>query len=158
MATPSPPGPSSQDPGIADLSALTSSLVKSGQMAPEHQLKLIKVATDATGKIDDLRKFLDLHASKGRLLAAQQPQEPVRQQVLDSVSSTVLSVNRVQSVFSLLSEAGQDAAQKIVSFILGRLMAVLDDFKKHLQYQNWSVNFVAGIPFTLQVGVTITFQ
>lgn len=152
---PTPP----PDPDLDSLGSLTSDLVMAGLMAPEHQQKIMQTAADATAKIDDLRKFLDSHVSRIRLLGPQpSQQQPVRQRVIDSVSGTVLSVNRIQSVFSLLSDAGQDAAQRVISLILGRLMAVLDDFKKHGQYQNWAVSFSGGIPFTLQVGVAITFQ
>ncbi|HUI00019.1 MAG TPA: hypothetical protein VLX56_00130 [Nitrososphaerales archaeon] len=148
-----------QDPDIANLAVLTSDLVKAGLLAPEHQQKMIQTATEAAGKIDDLRKFLNDHISRSRLLGSAKAQLPAaRQQVIDSVSSTILSVNKIQSVLSLLSDAGLEAAQKVISFILGRLMAVLDDFRNHVQYQNWSVSFTGGVPFALQVGVAITFQ
>jgi hypothetical protein len=147
------------DPDMAIVNSITSSLVSAGLMAPEHQMKILQSASAAIAKIDELRSFLDFHFDQGRtLLGAQPPKQPARQQVLDSVSSTVLSVNRIQSTFPLLSDAGQDAVQKAISIILSRLMAVLDDFKKHIQYQNWSVSFTGGIPPQLEVGVQITFQ
>jgi hypothetical protein len=144
---------------MAIVNSITSSLVSAGLMAPEHQMKILQSASAAIAKIDELRSFLDFHFDQGRtLLGAQPPKQPARQQVLDSVSSTVLSVNRIQSTFPLLSDEGQDAVQKAISIILSRLMAVLDDFKKHIQYQNWSVSFTGGIPPQLEVGVQITFQ
>jgi hypothetical protein len=147
------------DPDMAIVNSITSSLVSAGLMAPEHQMKILQSASAAIGKIDELRSFLDFHFDQGRtFLGAQPPKQPARQQVLDSVSSTVLSVNRIQSTFPLLSDEGQDAVQKAISIILSRLMAVLDDFKKHIQYQNWSVSFTGGIPPQLEVGVQITFQ
>ena len=138
---------------------MTSDLVAKGLMAPEHQARLIQLATTATAKIDELRGFLESIFSKGlAVFDDSSSKKPARQQVIDSVSSTVLNINRIQSTFSLLSDAGQDAAQKIISVILSRLMAVLDDFKKHVQYQNWGVSFTGAIPPSLQVGVQITFQ
>lgn len=153
----SPPAQTA-DPDLRALDSLTSDLVASGLMAPEHQQKIMQAAADANSKIDDLRDFLNLHISKSSLLGPSTPQQPARQQVIDSVSGTVLRINRIQSVFSELSDAGQDAAQKVISVILAKLMAVLDDFRKHVQYQNWSVSFTGGVPFSLQVGVSITFQ
>jgi hypothetical protein len=153
------PNPASQDTGMESLTALTADLVKAGLMASEHQAKIIESATAATAKIDELRDFLDSHFIRGRtILSAPPSQEPARQQVIDSVSGTVLSINRIQSIFSLLSDPGQDVVQKVISFILSRLMTVLEDFKKHVQYQNWAVSFTGGVPPSLQVGVQITFQ
>jgi hypothetical protein len=147
------------DPEIQEITSLTSDLVAKGLMAPEHQQKLIQLATAATAKIDELRGLLESSFSGGlAVFDTSRSKKPARQQVIDSVSSTVLNINRIQSTFSLLTDAGQDAAQKIISFILDRLMAVLADFKKHLQYQNWSISFTGGIPPSLQVGVQITFQ
>jgi hypothetical protein len=152
-------GPVSQDADMECLNALTSDLVKVGLMTPEHQSKIIQSANAAIAKIDELRQFLDLHFNQARtILGAPPSKQPARQQVLDSVSSTVLNVNRIQSTFSLLSDEGQDAAQKVISVILSRLMTVLDDFKKHVQYQNWGVSFMGGVPPSLLVGVQITFQ
>jgi hypothetical protein len=154
-----PPQQEQRDPDMASVNALTSNLVGAGLMAPEHQMKILQSASAATAKIDELRSFLDFHFNQGRtLLGAPPSQQPARQRVLDSVSSTVLNLNRIQSTFSLLSDAGQDAAQKVISIILSRLLTVLEDFKKHMQYQNWSVSFVGGVPPQLQVGVQITFQ
>ena len=144
---------------MESLTAVTADLVKAGLMAPEHQAKIIESATAATAKIDELRDFLDSHFIQGRtILSAPPSQQPARRQVIDSVSGTVLSINRIQSTFSLLSDPGQDIAQKVISFILSRLMTVLDDFKKHVQYQNWAVSFTGAVPPSLQVGVQITFQ
>jgi hypothetical protein len=141
------------------VNSITANLVSAGLMAPEHRVKILQSATAATAKIDELRSFLDFHFNMSlTVLGAKPSQQPARQQVLDSVSSTVLNVNRIQSTFSLLTDAGQDAAQKIISIILSRLMTVLDDFKKHVSYQNWAVSFAGGIPPQLQVGVQITFQ
>jgi hypothetical protein len=152
-------GADSQDADLLNLNALTSDLVKAGLMAPEHQLMIVQSATAAAAKIDDLRTFLTSHFAQGRtILGAPPSQQPARQRVIDSVSSTVLSVGRMQSTFSLLTDAGQDLVQKAISLILNRLMAVLDDFKKHVQYQNWAVSFTAGFPLSLQVGVQVTFQ
>jgi hypothetical protein len=151
--------PGEEDPDMASVNSITSTLVSAGLMAPEHQMRILQSASAAIAKIDELRNFLDFHFNQGRtLLGGQPPKQPARQQVLDSVSSTVLSVNRIQSTFPLLSDAGQDAVQKAISIILSRLLAVLDDFKKHIQYQNWSVSFTGGIPPQLEVGVQVTFQ
>jgi hypothetical protein len=152
------PNPTSQDADVESLTAMISDLVKAGLMTPEHQLKIIQLATAAVAKIDELRQMLDLHFQGRTILDAPPSRQPARQQVIDSVSSTVLNINRIQSTFSSLSDPGQDAAQKAISIILGRLMAVLDDFKKHVQYQSWAVSFTGGIPPSLQVGVQITFQ
>jgi hypothetical protein len=150
---------SPEDPEIQEITSLTSDLVAKGLMAPEHQLRLIQLATTATAEIDELRGFLESSFSEGlAVFETSRSKKPARQQVIDSVSSTVLNINRIQSTFSLLTDAGQDAAQKIIGFILSRLMTVLDDFKKHAQYQNWGVSFTGGIPPSLQVGVQITFQ
>ncbi len=152
-------GPSLQDADMQTINSLTSDLVSKGQMAPEHQAKIVQSATAATAKIDELREFLSQHFTHGLSLLGPPPsQQPARQQVIDSISGTVLHVNRIQSTFSDLSDAGQEVAQKVISIILSRLMAVLDDFKKHMQYQNWAVTFIGGVPFTLQVGIQITFQ
>jgi hypothetical protein len=151
-------GPSG-DPEIQEFSLSTSDLVSKGLMAPEHQQRLIQLATMATAKIDELRAFLESRFSAGfAILETSTSKEPARQQLIDSVSSTVLNINRIQSTFSSLSDLGQDAAQRIISVILSRLMSVLEDFKKHMQYQNWGVSFSAGVPPSLQVGVQITFQ
>lgn len=150
-----------QDADMQVLNTMTSELVKAGLMAPEHQSKIMQAASAATAKVDELRSFLDQQFTEERALLLGLPssqKQPARQQLLDSVSNTVLNINRIQSTFSLLSDAGQDVAQKIISFILGKLMAVLDDFKKHVQYQNWGVSFTGSVPPSLQVGVQITFQ
>jgi hypothetical protein len=152
-----PPSPGDAD--MEAISAMTSDLVSKGQMAPEHQQKIVQSATAATAKIDDLRSFLDQHFEKGRTLLGGQPaQQPARERVIDSISGTVLHLSRIQSTFSLLTDAGQEVVQKVISIILGRLMAVLEDFKKHVQYQNWAISFTAGVPPQLEVGVQITFQ
>ncbi|MGA2665203.1 MAG: hypothetical protein ABSF83_09690 [Nitrososphaerales archaeon] len=154
------PPPAPQDADIESVKALTADLVSRGLMSADHQQKIVQEATAAAAKVDELRSFLDGHFVQARtaLFGAPPQQLPARQQLIDSVSSTVLNLNRIQTTFTLLTDAGQDAAQKVISIILGRLMAVLDDFKKHLQYQNWSVSFAGSVPPSLQVAVQITFQ
>ena len=155
-----PPSPVPQDADIESVKALTTDLVSRGLMSAEHQQKIVQAAAAAAAKIDELRAFLDAHFAQARtaLFGAPPQQQPARVQLIDSVSSTVLNLNRIQATFTMLTDAGQDAAQKVISIILGRLMAVLDDFKRHVQYQSWGISFAGSVPPSLQVGVEINFQ
>ncbi len=136
-----------------------SALVSGGKINTDHQFALIDSTKAASDKIDGLRSFLDGQFGKGWIPSIEHhAPEVAHKTVLDAVAGCLLHISRISSLLPSLTDLGQETAVKLITFILNKLKAVLDDFGKHLQYQNWSISLSGGLPFSLQAGITITFQ